>query len=110
MPKVVFSKTLARVDWNSELVRGDPLAEVARLKQQPGKSLSVGGSALATSLARGGLIDEFRFYVMPTIIGSGTPVFRTLSTHVDLTPVEIRQFNSGAVLLGTRRTDATGAA
>ena len=69
MPKVVFSKTLARVDWNSELVRGDALEEVARLKRQPGKSMSVGGSALATSLARGGLIDEFRFYVMPTIVG-----------------------------------------
>ena len=64
MPKVVFSKTLARVDWNAELVRGDASEEVARLKRQPGKSVSVGGSVLATSLAQGGLIDEFRFYVM----------------------------------------------
>ena len=70
MPKIVFSKTLARVDWNAELVRGDALEEVARLKQQPGKSMSVGGSVLATSLARGGLIDEFRFHVMPTIVGA----------------------------------------
>ncbi len=48
MPKLVFSKTLARVDWNAELVRGDALEEVARLKRQPGKSMSVGGSVLAT--------------------------------------------------------------
>ena len=109
MPKVVFSKTLARVDWNAELVRGDALEEVARLKQQPGKSMSVGGSVLATSLARGGLIDEFRFYVMPTIVGAGTPIFHTLSKHINLIPVEVRQFTSGAVLLRYRRTEATGA-
>jgi dihydrofolate reductase len=108
MPKVVFSKTLTRVDWNAELVRGDALEEVARLKRQPGKSMSVGGSALATSLARGGLIDEFRFYVMPTIVGAGTPIFHTLSKHIDLTPVEVRQFTAGAVLLRYRRTEATG--
>jgi dihydrofolate reductase len=110
MPKLVFSKTLARVDWNAELVRGDALEAVARLKRQPGKSLSVGGSALATSLARGGLIDEFRFYVMPTIVGAGTPIFHTLSQHIDLTPVEVRQFAAGAVLLRYRRTEAIGAA
>jgi len=102
MPKVVFSKTLARVDWNAELVPGDALEAVARLKRQPGKSMSVGGSALATSLAQGGLIDEFRFYVMPTIVGSGTPIFHTLSKHIDLTPYEVRQFTSGAVLLRYR--------
>jgi dihydrofolate reductase len=110
MSKVVFSKTLAGVDWNAELVRGDPLEEVARLKRQPGKSLGVGGSALATSLAQGGLIDEFRFYVMPTIVGSGTPIFHTLGKHIDLTPVEVRQFTAGAVLLRYRRTEVTGAA
>jgi dihydrofolate reductase len=110
MPKVVFSKTLARVDWNSELVRGDALEEVARLKRQPGKSMSVGGSVLATSLARAGLIDEFRFYVMPTIVGAGTPIFHTLSEHIDLTPVEVRQFTAGAVLLRYRRAEATGTA
>ena len=110
MPKVVFSKTLAGVDGNAELVRGDALEEVARLKRQPGRSMSVGGSALATSLAQGGLIDEFRFYVMPTIVGSRTPIFHTLGKHIDLAPVEVRQFTSGAVLLRYRRTGATGAA
>ena len=110
MPKVVFSKTLARVDWNAELVRGDALEAVARLKQQPGKSLSVGGSVLATALAQGGLIDEFRFYVMPTIVGAGTPSFPTLSKHIDVKLVEVRQFTSGAVLLRYRRSEATGAA
>ena len=108
MPKFVFSNTLDRVDWNAELVRGDAIREVARLKRQPGKSMSVGGSVLATSLAQSDLIDEFRFYVMPTIVGKGTPIFRTLGKHIGVMPVEVRQFSSGAVLLRYRRAGATG--
>ena len=108
MPKVVFSGTLDSVGWNAELVRGDALAEVASLKRRPGKSMSVGGSALATSLAQGDLIDEFRFYVMPTIVGDGTPMFRTLGKHIDVKPVEVRQFTSGAVLLRYRRAATNG--
>ena len=104
MPKVVFSKSLTHVDWRSRLVGGDAIEEVARLKAEPGKSMSIGGAALAASLAGAGMIDEFRFYVMPTIVGSGTPVFPTLGRHVDLTPVEVRTFGSGAVLLRYRAT------
>lgn len=102
MPKVVFSKSLRHVDWNSRLCGGDASAEVARLKKEPGKSMSVGGTALATSLARDGLIDEFRFYVMPTIVGAGTPIFRALGRHIDLSTLEVRQFSAGAVLLRYR--------
>src|SRR5262245_28309364 len=57
VPKVVFSKSLETVTWNSRLVQGDALAEVARLKAQPGKSMSVGGITLASALAGAGLID-----------------------------------------------------
>lgn len=110
MPKVVFSGTLDRVEWSAELVRGDALEEVARLKRLSGKSMSVGGSALATSLAQSDLIDEFRFYVMPTIVGEGTPIFRTLGKHIEVAPVEVRQFTSGAVLLRYRPAGASGAA
>ena len=60
MPKVVFSKSLHHVDRNSRLFGGDALEEVARLKREPGKSMSIGGATLATSLAQNGLIDEFR--------------------------------------------------
>jgi dihydrofolate reductase len=102
MPKVVFSKSLDRVDWNSRLVADDALEEVARLKQEPGKDMSVGGTTLATSLAQAGLIDEFRFYVMPTIVGTGTPMFAALGRHIDLTTLETQRFGSGAVLLRYR--------
>lgn len=108
IPKVVFSSTLDHVDWNATLVSEDAVEEVARLKEQSGEPLSVGGTALATSLAAAGLIDEFRFYVMPVIVGAGTSMFGLLGGHIDLDPVEVRQFDSGVVLLRYRR--ASGAA
>ena len=102
MPKVVFSTSLREVEWNSRLVAGDAVEEVARLKTEPGAAMSIGGAALAASLARHGLIDEFRFYVMPTLVGTGTPIFPTLGRHIDLTTVEVQRFSSGAVLLRYR--------
>lgn len=103
VPKVVFSRTLERVEWNARLVRGDAVEEVARLKARRGKDLSIGGSALAGSLAAHGLIDEFRLYVMPLVLGGGKPMFR-LAQRIALTLVETRSFASGAVLLRYRRT------
>ncbi len=109
MPKTVFSRSLDAVAWNSRLFSGDALEEVARLKREPGKSMGIGGTVLATSLARVGLIDEFRFYVMPTLVGSGTPIFKALGRHIDLTTVEVHRFDSGAVLLRYRaRTPDSG--
>ena len=71
IPKVVFSSTLESVDWNSRLVRGDAVIEVAKLKAQPGRSMGVGGLSLASSLASAGLIDEYRLYYVPIFLGSG---------------------------------------
>jgi dihydrofolate reductase len=109
MPKVVFSRTLGQVGWNSRLFSGNAIEEVARLKREPGKIMSIGGSVLATSLAQNGLIDEFRFYVMPTIVGAGTPIFQALGRHIDLTPIEVQQFSAGAVLLRYRAKPAGAA-
>jgi hypothetical protein len=57
-PKVVFSKTLEKVDWNSRLVRDDAAGEIARLKAQPGKDLSIGGPTLASTAIRLGLVER----------------------------------------------------
>jgi len=105
MRKVVFSKSLNRVDWNARLVQGDAIEEVARLKTQPGRNMSIGGAELASSLADAGLIDEFRLYFVPTILGGGKPMFH-LHERIKLTPVEMRQFSSGVVLLRYQRADA----
>jgi dihydrofolate reductase len=100
MPKIVFSKTLDRVDWNSRLVRGDNIAEeVARLKAQPGQDMTVGGASLASTLIRLGLIDEYRLFVHPVVVGGGTPFFPALDGTLKLRLVETRTFGSGVVYL-----------
>lgn len=106
VPKVVFSRTLQRADWNSRLVKGDALEEVARLKEQPGKNMSIGGTALASALAESGLIDEFRVYIVPIILGGGVPMFRQLRARINVALVEVQKFTSGVVLLRYRRTDS----
>jgi dihydrofolate reductase len=99
IPKVVFSSTLESVDWNSSLERGDAVAEVARLKSQPGRAMGVGGLTLASSLAAAGLIDEYRLYYVPILLGSGRAAFSRIQNRIRLTPVETRTFSSGTVLL-----------
>lgn len=105
MKKIVFSTTLKEVGWNSHLVRDNIAEEVNRLKAQPGKDLSVGGAGLAATFMQLGLIDEYRLYVHPVILGSGKPMFPPLSDRVDLKLVETRTFGSGVVLLRYRRAD-----
>jgi dihydrofolate reductase len=99
VPKVVFSSTLQSVEWNSRLVRSDPVAEVAKLKAEPGRDIGVGGLALASTLASAGLIDEYRLYYVPIFLGSGKAAFSEIQNRVRVTPVETRTFSSGTVLL-----------
>lgn len=99
MPKVVFSKTLDTVQWNSRLARDDVAGEIAKLKAQPGQDLAIGGAALAASCMRLGLIDEYQLFVQPVVLGGGTPMFPPLDDRIDLRLVEARTFRSGVVLL-----------
>jgi dihydrofolate reductase len=98
-PKIVFSTTLDRVEWNSRLVRGNIAEEVNRLKEQPGGNMSVGGAQLASTFMQLGLIDEYRLYVHPIVLGGGKPMFRPLRDRIHLNLVETRTFGSGVVLL-----------
>lgn len=104
MPKIVFSKKLDKVAWNSRLVREDAAGEVLKLKAQPGKDLSIGGANLAASLIKLDLIDEYQLFVQPVILGSGTPFFPPLEKRIDLKLVETHRFDSGVVLLRYQRT------
>jgi dihydrofolate reductase len=109
-PKIVFSKTLEKVDWNASLVRGDIPGEIARLKKQYGQGLAVGGAELAASFMKLGLIDEYQLYVQPVILGAGTPMFPVLEKPVRLRLVETRPFRSGVILQRYWRADGqTGA-
>ena len=97
--KYVVSATLAQVDWNAELVRGDLGTAVRQLKQQPGGKLFTGGVTLPLALAELGLIDEYEFIVQPRLAGHGPTLFAGLSKHVDLKLVGRREFKSGVVAL-----------
>ncbi len=97
--KYVVSRTLERVDWNAELVRGDPGEAVRQLKQQPGKGLLVGGVQLPLALAELGLIDEYEFVVHPNVAGHGPTLLAGLSKRLDLRLVSRLQLGSGAVAM-----------
>lgn len=101
VPKVVFSKTLATADWNNtRLVREDAAAEVAKLKNVPGKNLYVFGSAdLSATLMQHDLFDEYRLCVVPVVLGAGTPLFKPSSEHKRMTLREARQLKSGGIIL-----------
>lgn len=100
--KYVVSSTLECVDWNAQLVRGDLLQEIQKLKAMPsggGNGLFVGGLKLPLALAELGLIDEYEFVIHPRIAGHGPTLFANLSKYVDLKLISQREFSSGAVAL-----------
>jgi dihydrofolate reductase len=99
MPKIVFSKTLDRVEWNSRLVRDNIAEEITKLKAQPGKDLSLGGPTIASTFMQLGLIDEYQLFVNPIVLGGGTPMFPSLENKINLRLVETRTFGSGVVFL-----------
>ena len=105
--KYVVSGTLDRVDWNSELVQGDLGTAVRKLKDEPGQGLFVGGVTLPLALADLGLIDEYDFFVQPTVVGRGPTLFAGLRERLDLELVESHEFRSGAVALRYRPSRTT---
>jgi dihydrofolate reductase len=102
LPKIVFSNTLERVEGNATLAPDGVAEEVARLKAEPGKDLAVGGAGLASTLIKLGLVDEYRLFVSPVVLGGGTPYFPALEQRIDLELVETRTFGSRVVYLRYR--------
>lgn len=102
MPKIVFSRPLERAGWNTTVLRGVDPEEIRALKAQPGGDLALGGAGLAAAFREHGLIDEYRIYVHPVLIGRGTPLFRASDSRVGLQPAETRTFGNGVVLLRYR--------
>jgi dihydrofolate reductase len=103
IPKIVFSRTLEKVEGNARLVRDGVAEEVATLKEEPGKDLAVGGAGLASTLMTLGLIDEYRLFVSPVVLGGGTPYFPALDERINLELVETQTFGSRVVYVRYRR-------
>jgi dihydrofolate reductase len=103
LPKIVYSNTLTTVEGKTRLSSEDPVAEVPRLKEQPGDPLGVGGATLAATLMRHDLIDEYRLFVYPVVVGGGKPFFTGLEQSIELALLETRTFGTGVVYLRYER-------
>ena len=99
--KIVFSKTIKNVTWqNSEIFSDIDPEKLKAMKQSPGKSMLVVGSALIVQqLANLGLIDEYHLLLHPVVLGTGKPLFKDIKEKVNLKLLEAKDFGNGVVLL-----------
>ena len=102
-PKIVYSRTLERADWNTTVVRDVVPEEVMALKSQSGGDLVMGGADLAAAFMGHDLIDEYRLDAHPVVLGNGKRVFQPTDTMIRLRLAEARTFGSGVVLLRYQR-------
>jgi dihydrofolate reductase len=101
-PKFVVSKTLeVPLEWNnSTLIKGDVAEEITKLKQQPGKDISITGSpTLVRSLLEEDLLDELRLMVHPIVVGSGKRLFEDVGDQKALKLVDSKPFSTGVLYL-----------
>lgn len=100
LPKYVASKTLQSVEWNnSTLLKGRVPEEVARLKRQPGKELQVHGSGnLVQTLMAHDLVDEYRLWFYPVVLGNGRRLFGEGSAPTALKLIDTKMTSTGVVI------------
>lgn len=99
MPKIVYSSTLEQAGWNTTIKQDVVAEEILELKAEPGGDLVLSGADIAAAFMRHDLIDEYRLYVHPVVIGAGKPLFPASDTRIGLQLAETRAFGNGVVLL-----------
>ena len=89
-PKYVVSRSLERITWNnSRLIKGDLVTELRKLRQQPGQTLQTWGSTeLLQTLMKNDLIDEYRLFIFPVVLGCGKRLFGSGAVPLALKQVE----------------------
>ena len=99
--KIVFSRTLKKVEWeNTRLIKDNIVEEMRKIKPMPGKDMTLLGSgSIVTQFAEQGLIDEYQIMVDPVALGAGTSIFKGIQDKLDLKLISTRTFKSGVVLL-----------
>ena len=100
-PKVVFTKTLDKCDWdNTVLAKGDLTEEILKLKKQEGHDIIVyGGATFVSDLIKHNLIDEYYLFINPVAIGKGLTIFNNIEETLLLTHVKSSSFDCGIVVL-----------
>lgn len=100
IPKIVFSRTIKNLEWESAAIAKRELKEeVLELKQQSGKDIFVGSRSLIIQLMKLNLIDEYQFCIYPVVAGSGMQLFENIDQRTVLKLVKTKNFSSGAVIL-----------
>ena len=100
-PKVVFSRTMDRAEWNhTRLFRDDMVGNVRKLKEESGAELVIMGSgSVVSQLARAGLIDEYQIVIHPVVLGMGRTLFEGGAMKMGLKLVSSRVFGNGNVVV-----------
>ncbi|HEU4973845.1 MAG TPA: dihydrofolate reductase family protein [Baekduia sp.] len=97
LPKVVFSRTLDRVEGNARLAEGSVAEEVAAALEASDRDVSIGGAGLAATAVELGLVDELRLFRHPVVVGGGTPFLPPVTEQVALELIETRTFCSRVI-------------
>ena len=106
--KLVFSTTLGQPDWpGTRVVGGGVEDEIRRLKAEPGSAMLVQGSAsVVRALARADLVDEYRLYLHPVLLGAGMPLFGGGHGRQDLDLVRTVHYANGVIATTYQRREA----
>jgi dihydrofolate reductase len=99
LPKIVFSRTLKDVEWETaKLANRNLEEEVLELKKQPGKVILVGSPSLIVALTNLNLIDEYQLCIHPVIIGQGLPLFKNINDKIILSLLKTKIFGAGQII------------
>jgi dihydrofolate reductase len=97
LPKIVFSRTLDRVQGNARLAEASVAEEAAAALGATDKAVSVGGAGLGAQAFELGLIDELRMFRYPVVVGGGTPFLPPVTEAIALDLIETRTFGSRVI-------------
>ena len=106
LPKVVFSRTLDRVQGNARLADASVAEEVAAALEATDKDVEIGGAGLAAAAIELGLVDELRIFRHPIVVGGGTPYLPPVTEDVPLDLVETTTFGARVIYERYRRADS----
>jgi dihydrofolate reductase len=106
LPKVVFSRTLESVQGNARFAQGSVAEEVVAVLGATDRDVEIGGAGLAAAAIELGLVDEFRIFRYPVLVGGGTPFLAPVTESVVLDLVETRAFGSRVIYERYRRAPA----
>src|SRR5947208_9823837 len=97
IPKIVFSRTLDRVQGNARLAEASLAEETAAAMDATDKDVAIGGAGLAAQAVELGLVDELRMFRYPVVVGGGTPFLPPVTEDVPLDLIETRTFGSRVI-------------